>query len=264
MNRFALVATHHKTGSVWMRTVFRAIARNLSVPYVSLSNPRPGAPDQPPFPAIVFSDHSDFSKWPYPLEDERCRIFHLIRDPRDVLISAMHYHRTAKEKWLLKPRDSFQGMSYQEKINSLPDDRSRYLFEMERSAGRVIRDMLNWNYNRPNCFECKYEEIVGDREMRIVTNILRHFGLEGGELETSLRAFWDNSLFGALQGGQSVHIRSGERRQWPSVFDDVLQEEFLSRFPDALVRLGYEKDNSWHGSAPYAVETADDGANALA
>ncbi|HEX3663658.1 MAG TPA: sulfotransferase domain-containing protein [Rhizomicrobium sp.] len=245
MRSYALIATHHKTGSVWMRTVFRAIGRALGVPFINPNRKLSLDRDAPPEAGIIFSDHSDFSSCARLLDHPRSRIMHIIRDPRDVLISAMHYHRHAKETWLHAPRKGLGGMSYQEKLNRLRDDQSRYIFEMERSSMRVISDMQKWNYQRTNSFECKYEELIADEEMEIVSKLLTHLGFEDHELEMCRGIFWENSLFGKLKGSQSTHIRSGALRQWPTVFDTSLAAAFLERFPDALVRLGYESDNSW-------------------
>ncbi len=245
LQNFVVVATHHKTGSVWMRTVFRAIGLALGVPFINPSKKALLHPASLPGAAILFSDHSDFSNCPWILDHPQSRILHVIRDPRDVIISAMHYHRHAKEAWLHTSRKGFGGLTYQQKLNRLQDDHSRYIFEMERTAKRVIRDMQNWNYSRPNSFECKYEAMVADDRMELITKILVHLGFEDHQLEASRRIFWENSLFGNLKGSQSAHIRSGALRQWQVVFDEALAAVFVEKFPDALIRLGYESDNSW-------------------
>lgn len=248
MKFYALVATHHKTGSVWMRTVFKSIATETGVPFINLSKKRVLDAERLPESAILFSDHSDFSGCAWILDHPRSRIMHVIRDPRDVIISAMHYHRKAKEAWLHLPRKGLGGMTYQQKLNRLPDDRARYLFEMERTSRRVIRDMQKWDYGRPNSLECRYEDMIADVGMELVSEILLHLGFEAGELEACRQIFWKNSLFGELRGSQSVHIRSGALRQWPEMFDASLAAAFLEQFPDALVQLGYEPDNSWTAS----------------
>lgn len=254
MQSYALVATHHKTGSVWMRTVFKLIATETGVPFINLSKRRTLDADRLPESAILFSDHSDFSGCAWLLEHPRSRIMHVIRDPRDVIISAMHYHRKAKESWLHLPRKGLGGLTYQQKLNRLPDDRARYLFEMERTSRRVIRDMQKWDYTRTNSLECKYEDMIADVGMELVSEVLRHLGFEAGELEACRQIFWKNSLFGELRGSQSVHIRSGALRQWPGTFDESLAAAFLEQFPDALVQLGYEPDNSWTASVgPHAA-----------
>ncbi|HEY3638814.1 MAG TPA: sulfotransferase domain-containing protein [Rhizomicrobium sp.] len=248
MQFYALVATHHKTGSVWMRTVFSEIASALDIPFINISKQRTLDADRLPASAIVFNDHSDFSRCPFILDHPRSRIMHIIRDPRDVIISAMHYHRKAKEVWLHQPRKGLRGDTYQEKLNRFQNDRERYQFEIGRTSGRVIRDMQAWNYSRSNALECKYEDLIADTGMERISGILAHFGFEAKEYETCREIFWANSLFGALQGSQSGHIRSGAQRQWPKTFDASLAAYFLERFPDALIQLGYEPDNSWVAS----------------
>jgi hypothetical protein len=254
LNCYAVIATHHKTGSVWMRTVFRSISRKLGIPYINVSSGAGALSKQTPHPAIIYSDHSDFSQCRWLIKNRNSRILHLIRDPRDVIISAMQYHRKSTEQWLHEPRKAFGGVSYQGKLNSLPDDRSRYLFEMDRSARRVIHDMRTWNYNAGNSFECKYEELIEDSGMALVTALLRHLGFEGDEVETGKKVFWDNSLFGELAGANSDHIRSGAGGQWSKVFDASLASAFLERFGDILVQLGYERDDKWASSCPPAVD----------
>src|SRR5205807_6273285 len=120
MNRCrAIIATHHKTGTAWMSKVFNAVADRLSVPILSQS--RKSSP-QIPLPVILFNNHSDFSSADWILRDPDSRIFHLIRDPRDVIISAMHYHKTARESWLHRAKAKFGQKTYQEELNSLRDD----------------------------------------------------------------------------------------------------------------------------------------------
>src|SRR5256885_3315342 len=133
MNRCAVIATHHKTGTVWMRDAFRGIAHDLTINFVYLARKSPVRNAKLLPPVIVLNDQSDFTATPWLLDGPDQRILHLVRDPRDVLISAMHYHRVAQESWLHVPRKGFGGLSYQQKLNSLPDDSSRYLFELKHS-----------------------------------------------------------------------------------------------------------------------------------
>jgi hypothetical protein len=251
MKRYAVVATHHKTGTVWMALVFRSIAKACDLPLTRIRKSHRLDAETLPFPSIVLSQHSDFEKSGWMLEDSRCRILHLIRDPRDILLSSMRYHRTATEPWLHKKRKPFKGQTYQEKINSLPDDHARYIFEMENSTGRVIRAIREWDYTRSNVMECRYEDLIGDIEMTIFTAALLHLGFEDDELDACRRAIRKNSLFGAVKKeNNGEHIHSGEARQWKAMFDQSLAAEFIDRFGDVLIRLGYEKDNSWADSLP--------------
>ena len=117
------------------------------------------------------------------------RILHLIRDPRDVLISALHYHRTAREAWLRQPAPSDDNVAYQHKLNSLGSVLEQYLFELENSAGDTIDDMLDWQYGRANCLEVRYEDLWVDHSMALWSRIASFLGFEDAELvEVAARA----------------------------------------------------------------------------
>jgi hypothetical protein len=251
MNRRAIIATHHKTGSVWMASVFRAIARALDIPMVSLTVERDAGAR--PAPLILQDSHSTwYGDTALHTSDDRG--LHVIRDPRDVVISAMRYHRRAKEKWLHVPMARFAGRTYQEAINALPGDRARCLFEMDNNAGHVTRAMARWNYARPECFEAKYEDLMADAEMSLFTRAVAHLGFAGDELHACRRAFWDNSLFGGKREKAATmkHVSAGGGRQWEGAFDRALAEAFTERFGDVLIALGYEPDHSWIGRLPPA------------
>jgi hypothetical protein len=157
----------------------------------------------------------------------------------------MHHHRTAAEAWLHKPLRAFDMLTYQEKLNSLPDDQSRYLFEMQNSARRIITDMRNWNYQRPNAIECRYEEMIADADLLIFDKVLSHLGFDADECEAAKLIIRSNSLFGEIPKKRLAHVRSGQARQWKDMFNTELAKEFLARFGDVLIELGYEADNSW-------------------
>ena len=76
-------------------------------------------------PQIIVNWSSSF---PQPLMKlDHARFLHIIRDPRDVLLSGMRYHRIAplgNEKFLREKRDEWGGKNYQDHLNALPDDRS--------------------------------------------------------------------------------------------------------------------------------------------
>jgi len=251
-----IVATHHKTGTVWMRSVFLRIAKKLGVPFLFIEQLSGTDPAALVAPSIIFDNHAAFHNCRWLLKRPDSRIIHLIRDPRDVIISGMAYHRTASEPWLLRPRQSFGGLTYQEKINSLPDDQARYIFEMHNSANKTIRAMKKWNYKRKNSFECRYEDLIKDTNMEIFTSALLCLGFEGEELDICRKIFKRNSLFGKAKPNKSHHIRSGDPRQWMHTFNPLLAKEFVAQFGDVLIELGYEPDNAWVDAVP---PTSEDG-----
>jgi sulfotransferase family protein len=260
MKGIAAVCTHHKTGTVWMAATFRTICKRAGVRFLHSVMDAAVPEAEVSAPTVIFFPHSRFDGYPWLAERADCRLLHVIRDPRDVVISAMHYHRVAQEPWLKRPDARFDGKSYQEVLNALPDDSARYIFELNNAVGRTIRMMLKWPYyGDARSFECRYEDLIADTDMSLFAKVAEHLGFEESEIETCRQAFWENSLFGKVKPG-SMHVRAGTARQWPDVFDRPLGWAFVERPREALLRLGYEPDDSWIEALPGERVAAYNGA----
>ena len=184
------------------------------------------------------------------------RVLHVVRDPRDVLISAMHYHKRSRESWLHEPIPGNDNVTYQRRLRALPTKFDQYVFEMEHSTAGTLRDLLDWRYSRANCFEARYEDLRQDAQLGHWRRISAFLGFDEKEQQISHRCFWQNSLFGGLSRVGNKHVRSGDVAQWKHEFTRDLGSAFLLRFPDALQSLGYEIDNSWISRLPPAASTS--------
>lgn len=238
MQNRAVICTHHKSGTVWMKQTFTAVAEVLGVSCVSVSRRGPDGP-LPRGASFVRDEHSLwFVDGFYEPGD---RVLHVIRDPRDVVISSMHYHQRSDEKWLHRPDDRFGGRTYQQAINSLPDDKARMIFEMDHSSRETIEGMCTWPYGRPDCFETKYETLLRSGRDEFATAV-NHLGLTGREISVAVSAFLNASIADGARHriGSNVHIRSGAPHQWRTAYDDDLARAFMDRFPNAISKLGYE------------------------
>lgn len=240
-----VVATHHKTGTVWMDGVFKAIAGDVGAEYVDFKS-QYGQLTQalrPPF--VLFNHDSNFRDYSRILSRDDVRVLHLIRDPRDVLISAMHYHRKANEGWLHEPVPGYDNVTYQRRLKAQVTKFHQYVFEMDHSTSGTVRDMLKWQYGRANCFEARYEDLRQDTQMAYWREISAFLGFDEAEQQISTRRFWENSLFGGLSRLGNKHVRSGDVEQWKREFTPILAFAFLSRFPNAVQSLAYETDHRW-------------------
>lgn len=240
-----VVATHHKTGTVWMDGVFKTIAGDLGAQYVNFRSERGqlGALYHGPF--ILFSHDSDFGDCASLLDREDVRILHLIRDPRDVVISAMHYHKASRESWLHEPIPGYDDLTYQQALQTLPTRFAQYVFEMDNSSASTLRDMASWNYGRANCFEARYEDLRQDTQLVAWRRVMTFLGLDAREQAIGSQRFRQNSLFGGLSRLGNRHVRSGAVAQWRREFTPELAAAFLKRFPRALQSLGYETSDAW-------------------
>ena len=136
-----LVGTHHKTGTVWLNNIFRTLCRFHSLTYFNGSQA-----ELPEDYDVFIQDHTRFDL--AALKDSY-RGIHMVRDPRDVVLSGCFYHQKSQESWLHEPMDEYGGMTYQEKINTYSTPDEQILFEMENSGRVTINEMLDWDYQNP-------------------------------------------------------------------------------------------------------------------
>ena len=229
-----LVGTFHKTGTALMHKILArlSVTTGAGLWIAAADREEPGRWD------ICFDWQSEFRA--ESADPARLPTLVLLRDPRDVLLSSMRYHRTADEHWLTMPRAEWGGQSYRDRINALADDRARLLFELEHTSGRTIARMLAVRADpahRKTLF-VRIEELMEDRSMGLFREIFRHLGIHETHVPRAMRIAGNNALFNA-HAHRGGHIGSGKTREWVSELDAVVLERFRERFPDAPRRLGY-------------------------
>ncbi|WP_371156352.1 sulfotransferase domain-containing protein [Jannaschia sp. 2305UL9-9] len=245
--RVFCIGTHHKTGTLWMRAVFRKLAAWMQVPervvYPSVTGKVIPDDDR----IFLFSWSSTFR--PAILDLPEVRILHVIRDPRDVLLSGYRYHQHAPRKgedFLHEPREDLDGLTYQQHLNALPTEAEKMLFEMREKHAQTLGEMLGWNYDRPNGIEVRYEDLIADTSCVAFREHLRNLGLTEAEVGKGVEIFWGNALFGGLARPEdrvervARHVASGAARQWRDRMPRAIAEAYAEAHGADLVRLGYE------------------------
>jgi hypothetical protein len=229
------IATHHKTGTMWLQRIFRSFAYYHGLRTIAARDLRPELPFD-----ILLDGHSG-----RPLDELGIdyRGVHMIRDPRDLIVSACRYHQKSVEKRVLAPRPEFGGLSYQEKINSYADFGDKLLFEMEHSAYKNITAMRNWNYSDPLFLELRYEELLQDTQLLLFGRMFAHLEIPGAAIPSALAIAWNGSLFSGTVDHR--HITSGKSGDWRDKFEPHHVARFRELFGDVCEVLGYETTADW-------------------
>ena len=212
------------------------------------------------------------------------RAFHVIRDPRDITVSAYYSHLSTHGLYpeIAEHRKKLQALSKNEGLFA----------EIDFSAAE-FRELEIWDYNQPNVMEIKMEVLTKDPEKHL-SEIMDFMGYlddesvspsSGKLLQIKLnrlsmkgRKFMPGNLpmfpvptrrygsvprsvigevidefsFKKLSGGRrpgeenrKSHFRKGKAGDWANHFTEDHKAYFKDKFGDLLIQLGYEKDLNW-------------------
>lgn len=204
------------------------------------------------------------------------RAFHIIRDPRDILVSAYfsHLNSHGDTGWpaLVKHRERLRSCDTPEGL----------LLEARFSEG-TFRDIHDWEYGNPDILEMKYEQLVVDpnegfkeifRHLSflntntivpetsisisgVINKVLARSGQKAkircsGVSERRLSKIVSNASFSKLSGGRKKgeedkkhHYRKGVAGDWRNYFTPAVKSEFKKLYGDLLIKTGYEESNDW-------------------
>jgi Sulfotransferase domain len=225
---------HHRIGTVWFGKIMSLVARQFGLSFQRVVRDA-AVPDA----EVLLYNHSRLFERAHL---ESFRGSHLIRDPRDVVVSAYHYHLWTDEEWVNIPRAEYGGMTYQQYLRSLEPE-AGIAEEIRRSAGSHLAEMGEWNYRQPEFLELKYEDVMADQASHF-GQIFRHYGFKpaavGRSVDVALRFSFPRVAgrsIGEVKEGS--HLRSGKPGQWREVLSPQNMALFRELTGDLVERLGY-------------------------
>ncbi|MFN0105592.1 MAG: sulfotransferase domain-containing protein [Bryobacteraceae bacterium] len=185
--------------------------------------------------------------------------FHVIRDPRDVIVSgyfshlASHYIDPDQNPWLGVHRERLQTRSKEEGL----------LAELDYSSTHMDR-IRYWEYGYEGTLESRFEDVMPNPDVEFArllafTGIVVDGYTAPDDAPVSIRIsreIWDSVMeansFRNLTAGRekgeespSHHLRSGLAGDWRNHFTPAVTERFKRLYPGMAVALGYEKDDFW-------------------
>jgi len=183
------------------------------------------------------------------IEKQNITGFHVVRDPRDIIVSGYfsHLHSHPDNIWpeLRDFRPLLQNV----------DKSAGLMMEMEFSADWMA-DLRSWPDTAPDVLLVKFEDLIQDQHV-VYRKIFSHLGLLGSSLPATrldeiIEQFSYRRLSKGRKPGQedvSNHFRKGVSGDWLNHFSPEHVLIFKQHYNDLLIKYGYESDDLWEGKA---------------
>ena len=238
--------SHHKCGTVWVASIVQEVSAAAGLVVARHDNDQRFGGD-----ILSWRKENPFDFWCYTNADYtfvrgvEVQGFHVVRDPRDVIVSAYfsHLYSHHEEGW---PRLAH----YRRFLQTLPKEEG-ILREMEFSAP-VMADMLVWDEHPPSIRLVRFEDLVANPAARFC-EIFKHLGiLPDLAGESTVCQIVERHSFEHLSGGRHKgeedprhHFRKGTPGDWRNHFNARHVSYFQSLYNVLLLRLGYETRADW-------------------
>lgn len=273
---------HHKCATMWLNTIAAAVCRRLGLEFQAVYNEHAFDRDLPRF---IDKHRVDFLAYgnadiDYVKTLPSPRAFHIIRDPRDIVVSAYfsHLYSHSTKMWP-------ELTEHRNRLRELPKNEG--LACELKFRQREFNHLRNWNYEQSTVLEIRYEDITAASYKSLLT-IFNFLGLlddtdykwpvrvkmvfvefiarlaaTGGTKVPGLLALnrlpaaelltiaWRNR-FEAMTGGRDRgeqapdnHYRKGQSGDWENHFTPYHKNLFKDLYPGLVPQLGYAESDDW-------------------
>ncbi len=273
---------HHKCGTQWVQGILREVAQEMGWLYGHAHNEEIFNYDLEDFLKERKIDIFSYTnaKYQYLKDFKDFKGFHLIRDPRDIVVSAYYSHLYSH------PVDNYDELKKEREILQKMSKDEGLIQEMEFNQ-TVFEDMEKWNYNQDHVMEIKLEDLSRDpygsfvdifrflgivsesrptyqerwnhllaitsrtTQKKLFSNPIIDISLKKIPYEIALGIIYENRFQkktkGRTIGEEDVksHYRKGVAGDWKNHFNEDHINFFKDKYGQLLITLGYEKDENW-------------------
>lgn len=178
------------------------------------------------------------------LDSLRFRTVFIVRDPRDVAVSDVHYILGFPQHPLHERLSAMPDMTQRlaSVIDGLPDRRDGVLL-MEPMARR-LDDYLGW-LDTPGVLTVRFEDLIGPRGGGDPTVQIAAVQAVAAHVMRPLSAEAARDVANAIWSPRSSTFRRGEAGEWREQFEPSHVAAVKAAAGAALIQLGYETDDRW-------------------
>ena len=180
------------------------------------------------------------------------RTIHLLRDGRDVVVSAYHYFLLNEEnpKALVNRWRRRMPQNDLEEVCVNLSAFIKILFTTYRSGFKRLTwgDFVHHYLSQPYTLNIKYEELSQNPE-KTMTSAIHWLGEKDDQklIANTIKKYQFQNQSGRKKGDANpgAFLRKGIIGDWRNYFNEESAEVFNFYAGDALIRAGYEKDKQW-------------------
>jgi hypothetical protein len=274
---------HHKASTTWISDIMLQVCRDSGLRFVHIREH--DTLNGTTLLEYVHKRRGDYasyinSDWDDVKLLRSFKAFHVIRDPRDIVVSAYfsHHYSHPTRRWP-------ELNEYRAKLAAISKEDGLYL-EIDREE-KLFSEMSNWHYDSPNILELKMEDLTQSPYEYFLT-ICEFLGilnkssllyperifypmimlknrlyakakkllplprLKGRIIAERLLGIVHENRFSKKADGrkpgqedETSHYRRGVPGDWKNHFGEEHKAYFKQKYKGLLIQLGYENDINW-------------------
>jgi len=228
---------HHKSASTWILNILQSICNHSDMRILRFRELEGVDISTLDFIADV---NAEVTHLP---QIGEFRGFHVIRDPRDIVVSAYFSHKLSHplDAWLVERRKLLNSIGLKEGLQLTID-----------FLEGVFQRLSTWNYSLPYVYETRFETITTEPidEFTLVFKFLKLYPDPVSQEKLEDIVGWhsfEKMSEGRGKGDEdaSHHYRKGIIGDWRNFLDEDNKNYFKEHYGLLLIDLGYEKDMNW-------------------
>ncbi len=177
------------------------------------------------------------------------KIIHIIRDPRDVLVSYFYHDLGHMSRKLINIFTKRTVIT--KKLKNNPHWMASYFKTKLKMLLGHFEDFDCPPIPAENYLLIRYENLLSDTAGQM-HRVLKFLGCscQDSDLEKVIDEYAFKTITGGTSERRNSLIRKGRSGDWKNYIDKELMKILGRPFADLLIKLGYEKDNGWIENLP--------------